>query len=220
MTNLNLEEFENGVKIYQDENLYKFTSDSIKLAKFCKFKSSDNVLDMCAGCGVVGFYAYSLRACNKIYFNDIQLQMCDLINKNIELNSLRDKAEVLCKDLKDLALSDFDKHLDVIVCNPPYFKLNGKIKEDTSKAICRHEIATNLVQIIETASKLLKSKGRFYLVVPSSRLCECVTLLSKNNLEVKNMEVYHSNGKSTICLLEGVKNANSGVDVKIKKEIL
>lgn len=218
MSDLSLEQFENGVKIYQDGNLYKFTSDSIKLAKFCKFKSSDNVLDMCAGCGVVGFYAYSINPCSKIYFNDIQSQMCDLIEKNIQLNSLQDRTKVICKDLRDLSLGDFDKSLDAIVCNPPYFKLNGKINQDENKAICRHEIATNLQTIIEVASKLLKSKGRFYIVVPSDRMCECVTLLSKNGLEVKNMEIYCAKSSATICLLKSMKGANSGVDIKILKE--
>jgi tRNA1(Val) A37 N6-methylase TrmN6 len=217
MTNLALEHFENGVKLYQDENLYKFTSDAIKLAKFCKFKSTDNVLDMCAGSGVVGFYAYSLNKCNKIYFNDIQPQMCELIAKNIQLNSLQGKCEVLCNDLKDLKLSNFGKLLDVIVCNPPYFKLNGKIKEDLNKAICRHEIATNLKTIITTASKLLKSKGRLYLVIPCNRLCECINLLSENRLEVKNMEIYHTNNKATVSMMECVKDAKSGIDIKIKK---
>ena len=69
MNNLSLEKFENGIQMYQDETLYKFTADSIRLAKFCKIKPTDNVLDMCAGNGVVGLYAYSLKAFNKIYFN-------------------------------------------------------------------------------------------------------------------------------------------------------
>jgi tRNA1(Val) A37 N6-methylase TrmN6 len=218
MYDLSLEQFENGVSVYQDESLYKFTSDSIKLAKFCKFKPGDNVLDMCAGCGVVGFYAYSINPCNKIYFNDIQPQMCDLIKKNIELNSLQDTAKAICKDLKELSLSDFGKGLDVITCNPPYFKLNGKIKQDKNKAICRHEIATNLQTIIEVAGRLIKSKGRFYLVVPSDRLCECITLLVQNKLEVKNIEMYHSNLDATVCLIKSVKDDKSGVNIKILKE--
>ena len=74
MTNLTLEHFDNGIKIYQDENLYKFTSDAIKLAKFCKIKSTDNVLDMCAGSGVVGLYAYSVKSYNKIYFNGFRFK--------------------------------------------------------------------------------------------------------------------------------------------------
>lgn len=216
--NLSLEQFENGIQVYQDENLYKFTSDSIKLAKFCKFKSTDNVLDMCAGCGVVGFYAYSINACNKIYFNDIQLEMCDLIEKNIKLNSLQDKAKVIGKDLSDLNVKDFDGLLDVIICNPPYFKLNGKLKQDINKAICRHEITTNLSQISFKASQLLKSKGKFYLIVPSSRLCEAIIILNKNKLEVKHMEIYHSNQNTTVALLECVKCGNSGVIIDVKVE--
>jgi tRNA1(Val) A37 N6-methylase TrmN6 len=220
MTNLTLEHFENGVKLYQDENLYKFTSDSIKLAKFCKIKHSDNVLDMCAGSGVVGLYAYSITNCNKIYFNEIQPKMCELIKINIELNKLESKAKILCKDLNNLTLKDFDKKLDVIVCNPPYFKVNGKIKQDINKAMCRHEISTNLQQIIFTANTLIKSGGRFYLVIPSNRLCECVEVLMHNNFQVKNMEMYHTKGEATVCLIEGVKDAKSGVKIKILKEDL
>ena len=71
MTKLTLEQFENGIKLYQDESLYKFTSDSIKLAKFCKVRNSDNILDMCAGSGVIGFYVYSLNNCNKVYLSPL-----------------------------------------------------------------------------------------------------------------------------------------------------
>ena len=38
MNNLTLEHFENGITIYEYQNLYKFTADAIKLAKFCKIK--------------------------------------------------------------------------------------------------------------------------------------------------------------------------------------
>ena len=218
MTNLSLEQFENGVKVYQDENLYKFTSDAIKLAKFCNIKHTDNVLDMCAGCGVVAFYAYSLTAFNKIYFNDIQPKMCDLIAKNIELNNVAGKSKVLCKDLSSLSADDFDKHLDVIVCNPPYFKLNGKIKQNESVAMCRHEVSTNLHTIIKKAGELIKNKGRFYLIVPADRMCECVVKLNSCAFEVKQMQIFHSRENATVCLIESVKNANSGVKIKILKE--
>ena len=220
MTKLTLEQFENGIKLYQDEDLYKFTSDAIKLAKFVKFKPNEDVLDMCAGSGVVSIYAYSINKCNKIYFNDIQSQMCELIHKNIKLNNLQSNTKVLCKDLSDLHITDFDKPLDIIVCNPPYFKLNGKISQDKSRAMCRHEITTNLQQIICKSGKLLKSKGKLYLVIPANRLCECILLLGENKFEVKNMEIYHTNTDATVCLLESVKCGSSGVAIKILKENL
>lgn len=218
MSNLSLEHFENGVKVYQDNDLYKFTSDAIKLAKFCNIKHTDNVLDMCAGCGVVGFYSYSIVECNKIYFNEIQPEMCELINKNISLNGLAEKAVVLNKDLNDLIPNDFDKPLDVIMCNPPYFKVNGKIKADEKVAMCRHEIKTTLSQIVAKASMLIKNAGKFYIIIPADRLAECVVLLNRFGFEVKNMQIFCSKEDATVCVLENVKTGKSGLKIKIKKE--
>ena len=218
MTNLTLEHFENGIKLYQDNNLYKFTSDSIKLAKFCKIKHSDNVLDMCAGCGVVGLYSYSISKYNSLTFNEIQPKMCDLIQKNINLNNLQDRCKVICKDLALMKVQDFDKPLDVIICNPPYFKLNGKIKKDDNVAMCRHEIYTNLSSIINTASKLIKDKGKFYFIIPSDRMCEAIELCGNNLFKIKNMEIYHTKSLATVCLLEAIKGAKDGAKIKVLEE--
>ena len=38
-----------NIKIYQKDGLYKFTSDSILLAKFSKVKKGDVVADFCSG---------------------------------------------------------------------------------------------------------------------------------------------------------------------------
>lgn len=216
MTKLSLEKFENGVEIFQDEELYKFTADAISLAKFCNIKQSDIILDMCAGNGVVGLYAYSIKACCKIYFNDIQPNMCDLILKNIRHNNLENQCQVICKDLAQLQLADFAKPLDVIVCNPPYFKLNsGEIKENINIAMCRHEISTNLEKIISKSSELIKDKGKFYLCVPADRLCETIILLHNNKFEVKNISIINNKSVVRLCLLESSKNGKSGVKIKL-----
>ena len=218
MTNLSLEYLENGIRVYQDNNLYKFTSDAIKLAKFCKIKKTDNVLDMCAGCGVVGFCAYAINPCGKIFFNEIQKPMCDLIRKSVELNKLEAVCEVINGDLNTLQLSDFSKPLDVIICNPPYFKLNGGIKEREDLAICRHEIKTTLKQIVLKAGKLIKEQGKFYLIIPSNRMCETILLFAQNGFEVKRVKMFHSKQVATVCVLEGVKNGKSGVRVVVVSE--
>ena len=218
MTSLSLECFENGVKLYQDDNLYKFTSDSIKLAKFCNIKYTDNVLDMCAGCGVVGLYVYSICKCNSIIFNEIQPKMCELVQKNIQLNNLKDKCKVICKDLALMEVQDFDKPLDVIVCNPPYFKLNGKVKKDDKIAMCRHEISTNLSAIINTASRLIKNRGKFYFMIPADRMCEAIELCANNTFKIKRMELYQHKSQATVCLMEAIKGAKDGAKIKVLEE--
>ena len=43
----------NGLKIFQNKELYTFTSDSVILANFVKTKPSDVAVEIGAGCGVV-----------------------------------------------------------------------------------------------------------------------------------------------------------------------
>lgn len=219
MTRLSLEKFENGVEIFQDETLYKFTADAISLAKFCSIKGSDNVLDMCAGSGVIGLYAYSIKPFNKLYFNDIQPCMCELITKNVDRNKIEEKCKVICKDLCDLQRADFEKCLDVIVCNPPYFKLNsGDMKQDRSIAMCRHEIATNLGKIIFKAGELIKESGKFYLCIPADRMSEAIVLLEENKFATKRMQIIFNRKEARLCLLESVKNGKSGVRITMIEE--
>ena len=212
--NLKLEHFDNGISVIQSDNYYKFTQDAILLAKFCNIKHTDNVLELCAGSGVISFYAYSLCPFNKLYFNEIQPEMCEIIEENISFNGFKRKAKILNCNLKDLLLSQFSKPLDVVICNPPYQKVNptSAINEKKEIAIARHEIYATLEDIISKSSELLKDKGRLYMVHIASRSAEICSLCAKYNLEVKKMKfIFNGNKDAYLVLVEAVKGAKSGV---------
>lgn len=216
--NYSLEELPNGIKVYQSNNLYKFTKDAIDLAKFCVIKSTDNVLELCAGSGVIGFYAYSLKNFKKLYFCEIQKDLCEIIRDNIELNHLESIAECKNDDIKNLSANDFDRKLDVIICNPPYFKTCGeKINEDYSKAIARHEICITLEEIIKKASQLIKDKGKFYLVMLAERSAEVLGELYKHNFACKRIKYLTNNNVVYSALFEAVYNGKVGVKIEIEK---
>ncbi len=219
MQNLSIEQFPNGIKIFQSIDGYKFTKDAVELAKFCNIKHTDNVLEMCAGSGVVSFYMYSLNRFNQLFLNEIQHKNCEIIEKNIELNNLQNTAQCIERNLKDLSLADFPKKLDVIVCNPPYFKVVGsKISENYSVAISRHEIETNLSEIIKKSSELIKDKGRLYLCMNEERFAEMIAELSRNQFECKRIKLLtNQQGKVNLCLVEAVFRAKSGVKITIEK---
>ena len=52
---------DNNIKVYQDDELYTFTSDSVLLSKFATVKKGDIVADFCAGSGVVGLNLMALN---------------------------------------------------------------------------------------------------------------------------------------------------------------
>ncbi len=219
--NFKLEHFDNGISVYQSDNYYKFTQDAILLAKFCNIKHSDNVLELCAGSGVISFYAYSLCSFNHLYFNEIQPEMCEIIEENIKFNGFKRKSKIFNCNLKDLKLSDFPKNLDVIICNPPYQKTNdnSKINERYEIAIARHEIEATLEDIIKKSSELLKDKGRLYMVHIAPRVTEIVAYCAKNNMQVKRMKfIFNGDKEAYLVLIEAVKGANPGVRVTKNKE--
>ena len=219
--NFKLEHFDNGISVYQSDNFYKFTQDAILLAKFCNIKHSDNVLELCAGSGVISFYAYSLCPFNHLYFNEIQTEMCEIIEENIKFNGFKRKSKIFNCNLKDLKLSDFPKSLDVIICNPPYQKANEKslINERPEIALARHEIEANLDDIIKKSSELLKDKGRLYMVHIAPRVTEIVTNCAKYNMQVKRMKfIFNGDKEAYLVLIEAVKGANSGVRITKNKE--
>ena len=211
----------NEISVYQSDNYYKFTQDAIMLAKFCNIKHSDDVLELCAGSGVISFYAYSLCPFNHLYFNEIQKEMCEIINENIAYNGFKRRSKVFNCNLKDLKLTDFKKHVDVIICNPPYFKVepNHKINDRYEIAIARHELEATLEDIISKSSELLKDKGRLYMVHLATRSTELVTLCSKHRLEIKRMKfIFNGDKEAYLVLVEAVKNAKPGVRITKNKE--
>lgn len=221
MENLKLEHFENGISIIQSDNYYKFTQDAILLANFCNIKHSDDVLELCAGSGVISFYAYSLCPYNHLYFNEIQPEMCEIIKENIAFNNFKRRSKIFNCNLKDLKLKDFPKNVDVIICNPPYQKVNpqSKINERPEIALARHEITATLEDIIAKASELLKDKGRLYMVHIAPRSAEISYLCAKYNMQVKRMKFIFNNEKEAyLVLVEAVKGAKPGVRITKNKE--
>ena len=216
LDNFTLENFDNGISIYQSQSLYKFTQDAVLLAKFCNIKHTDNVLELCAGSGIISFYAYSLCPFNRLYFNEIQPEMCKIIEENIKYNNFKRKSKVFNSNLKDLSLNDFLKPLDVIICNPPYQKIHGasKINERREIALARHEIEATLEDIIKKSAELLKDKGRLYLVHIAQRSTEICVLANKYGMEVKLMKfIFNGDKDAYLVLCEIVKGAKSGVRI-------
>lgn len=202
----------NKIKIYQSAE-YKFSSDSIRLAKFCEVKKNDTVLELCAGCGVIGFCLLDLFQFKKIYFVDILNSMCTIIDKNIEFNKI-ENAAVLCKDLKELTQKDLTGKVDVIVFNPPYFKVASKQKVAGTKEIAKTEIAVNFEEIIKCCKRLICFKGSIFFIFPTERLAEAMLILNKYHFEIKKIRFNTAGGKAKTMLVKASYYANSGLSVE------
>ncbi|MDR2660777.1 MAG: methyltransferase [Lactobacillaceae bacterium] len=215
---ISIDEFQ-GIKIIQSKILPKYQIDAFLLVDFADAINQSNYLtvDFGAGTGAVGL-TYSKKNKGKIILVEIQKELFELEQKSITLNNLQDRVSALNIDIKDISNSIKNNSVDVVISNPPYFDIQSHKKRmaNTAFEIARHEIKLELKDLIFATKKILKNKGKFYLIHRSSRILEILELLKEHNFGIENMQfVYHNkNSKSDLVLIKAIKDG-SNRDVKI-----
>lgn len=195
-----------GLRIIQSSQEYRFTTDAVLLANFCRDMRGKLCVELGAGSGVISLLLTAKKHPKHIVAVELQPQLAHMMERSVELNGLDDAIEVHCADLKNAC--DFVRDADVVVCNPPYRRVgSGERQLKHNIALCRHEIAATLADVVTSAARILNNKGSFYLVHQADRLCEIVTLCRDNGLAVKEiLPVCPSPGKQpNLTLVRAVK---------------
>lgn len=208
--------------IYQDDSCFAFSLDSVLLANFVTIKLTDKkIIDFCTGNAPIPMLL-SFRTKARIFGVEIQKKIYDMGIDSIYENKLDSQIELVNENVLNLdKIYDFES-FDVVTCNPPYFKYNGKslINDDSSKAIARHEVYIKLEEIMAKARYLLKNDGTFAMVHRPDRMIEIINLMQKYDLEPKKIRFVYpkSDRAANMLLIEGVKNGKSGM--KIEKPLI
>lgn len=206
-----------NLKVYQDDELYRFTSDSVLLSKFAKVKKGDVVADFCAGSGIVGLHLYALNKnlINSVTLFEMQKSLYDLSLKSIEYNRLGDKFCAVNTRLQDLGAS-FAGKFSLIVCNPPYMSVDSGAKDEKKEiAMCKSELTLTLRELIKAISVSLKYGGRTCIVHRADRLADIFYEMKKEGIEPKKIQLVSGSAKKEpyLVLVEGVKGGRSGLKV-------
>lgn len=201
-----------NLKLIQNKKGFCFGVDSVLLSDFAKeIKSNCVVLDIGTGTGIIGLLLCKKTNLRKIYGIEIQKDVADLAKRNVLINQLENKFEIIHCDINHIFEHLEPSSIDCIVTNPPYKKANTGIQnEDERQMISRHEVKCTLEDIIKNASKLLKDKGEFYMVHRAERLVDIMSILRQYRLEPKNIRFVHSKPaeKPNLILVKAVKYAN------------
>lgn len=201
--------------IYQNDDWFKFSLDSVLLANFVTINlKTKKILDLATGNAPIPMLlTYRTKA--KIYGIELQKEIYELAEKSIIENNMSEQICLLNVDIKDANKYLGYEQFDVVTCNPPYFKTSNKelLNSDMVKAIARHEIFLNLEDVCGIAFQCLKNKGIFAMVHRPERLLEILDTMRKYNIEPKKIQfVYPKIDKdANMVLIEGIKHGKSGV---------
>lgn len=207
-----------NLKIIQNEMGFCFGIDSVLLSDFAKkIKRNAKVIDLGTGTGIIPILLCGKTELKRIVGVEVQEEVFDLANRNIKLNNLENKFEVINENIKNLKNIYEYGSFDVVVTNPPYKKENTGIKNlNNKKLISRHEITANLEDFVEISKYLLKDRGRIYMVHRPDRLVDILFLMRKNKLEPKKIKFIYSNVNTEpkLVLIEAVKNAKPFLQIE------
>jgi len=204
------------IKLFQAKNGYRFSVDALLLENFISAKRLEKGIELGAGSGIISILLAKRLKGSKIIAVEIQNNLAERAIRNVNLNGLDERIEILQKDIKDLKKIYPANKFDFVFSNPPFRKTKtGRLSIYEERAVARHEVEITLPDLIKTASYLIKHSGKFFLIYHPFRLAELISLLQKAKLEPKRMRFVHSKmgEEAKMVLIEAVKG--SGTWLKI-----
>lgn len=199
--------------VYQHPEHFRFNTDTKLLAQFIHLKKAERILDIGTNNGVLLVYLDQ--------FNVKELVGVEVLNEPYKLACLNAEKFIQhdCKIVHS-PIQQFQSELfDVIVSNPPYFKLEASRSIETMnhRHLGRMEENLTLDELVCHAARLLKSYGRFYFVHRPNRLNEIYQVLLKYNFHVKNLQFAYDKRTNSVksILVEAIKDSNCDTNVLV-----
>jgi tRNA1Val (adenine37-N6)-methyltransferase len=205
------------LRLYQNKNGYRFSVDALLLYSFVNVKYAKEIVDLGAGSGIIGLLLAGKYKEAKVVLVEIQKSLYQLAERNALLNGLEDRVKVLPGDINHIDRIMRPMSYDLAVSNPPFRKkASGLISVEEEKAVARHELRIKLSGLAESASYLLRSRGRFFMIFHPERILEVVDTLRQRRLEPKRIRFVHNDldSGSKIVLVEAVKDGRAGLKIE------
>ncbi|MEA1891983.1 MAG: methyltransferase [Campylobacterota bacterium] len=202
--------------LYQPEKGYCYNSDSIFLYDFINsFKPKGRVLDVGAGCGVVGLLV--ARDNPKVELEAVEKQdiFVEYATINARVNDIACKIQK--KDFLDL---DETLKYDYIISNPPFYHDGASRSENEMLFNARYNINLPLKEFFKKVSRLLKPRSHFIFCYDASQFGLICAELDKVKLRVVDLQFVHPkvDRKASLVMLH-VRNGSSSL-MKVFKPLI
>ena len=208
--------FGGRVTVVQRRDGFRFSLDSLLLARFVDLWGGERVVDLGAGNGVVALSLAALNDAVEVVGVELQEAMAARALRGAALNGLEERVRVVACDVRCVERRLASGSFDAAVCNPPYRPpQSGRVSPDPERLLARHEVEGGLADFIRAGAFLLRLRGRICFVYPSERAVELFSVMRRYGLEPRRARFVHSfaGTPATLVLAEGVKGARAALTV-------
>lgn len=200
-----------GYEIIQHPGRFCFGMDAVLLSSFVKVRKGERVLDLGTGTGILPILLEAKNDEGSYTGLEIQPESADMARRSVAYNGLESKINIVTGDIKEAALTFGAASFEVVTVNPPYMiGEHGLKNQNEALCIARHEVLCTLEDILRESAKVLKDKGRFYMVHRPFRIPEILTGMCAVGIEPKRMRLVYPfvDKEPNMVLIEGAKGGN------------
>lgn len=206
-----------GYEIIQSPGRFCFGMDAVLLSSYAKIRNRELALDLGTGTGILPILLEAKNEGEHYTGLEIQEESADMARRSVSHNGLEDKIDIVTGDIKEASGIFGAASFHVITTNPPYMiGEHGLKNEKEALYIARHEALCTLDDILRESARLLKPKGRFYMVHRPFRLPEILAKMSAYGIEPKRMRLVYPyiDKESNMVLLEGLRGGRPRMQVE------
>lgn len=151
---------------YRQPDFYRFSSDSLALVHWVLSEEKHvlNLLDLGAGCGIVGIELAKNFLPQKLNLIEVQKEFLPFLGDNCRTFLPSEvQVQIIHSSFREWQTVE---SFDVIVCNPPYYLPgNGRSSPSRERNICRSFCIDGWEILLETCKRALSPQGRCYFVL-------------------------------------------------------
>lgn len=209
-----------GLKLIQNTDHFCYGIDAVLLADAAAAGRHKTYVDLGTNNAVIPVILSALTNAGRIVGVEKQSAPAEIAARNVALNGLEERIEIVNTDILDIA-----KHLpagccDAVTCNPPYTaKGAGIINDGGALTTARHETTADLEDFIKCAAYLLADRGIFYMIHRPARIIDIACSCRANRLEPKTLRFIspRKGEKPNLMLISCRKNA--GRELKLAEPL-
>lgn len=162
-----------GLRLVQPRDGYRFSLDPLLLCDFVALAGGERIVDLGTGSGVIPLVLARRSPTVHCVGVETQPAMAGLAARNVALNGLSDRIDILNEDVLALRARFPVSSFDLVLANPPYRKRGtGRISPKVGRDDARHESTATLRDFLAVAKYLVRPEGRICFIHHPSRLAE------------------------------------------------
>jgi len=172
-------------EVIQSEKIFKVGTDGVLLGLLTDIITSERILDIGTGTGIVALILAQRTNNTSIIGIDLDENAYHLAKENFNKSPFSERLTAVFGDIKTTV---FNEKFDTIVSNPPYFDSQSTLH--SKNILARQQVQLNYGQLFDFVQKNVTEKGNFTLIYPYENETDILQIAKNNNLFLnKNIQV-------------------------------